>query len=89
MKYRVTISVIALNILFGVAASTGARAASIGGGSLAAANAAEAGDRSMVLVATGRHHSSALVVHCHRIHNRYRREECLGSIVHHHKPPRR
>jgi hypothetical protein len=89
MKYRATLSVIALNMVFGIAASTGANAASIAGGSLAAANAAKAGDGSMTLVATGRHHSSALVVHCHRIHNRYRREECLGSIVHHHKAPRR
>jgi hypothetical protein len=52
---------------------------------VAAVNSTYGGDHAMVLAISSRHHSSALVVHCHRIHNRYRREECLGSIVPQHK----
>jgi hypothetical protein len=92
MKFRVTVPIIALNLLVCLAASNGVHAAVVGGGSLTAATAGETGSGSMVLTASSRHHSPLLEIECHRLFNHYRRQECFDSLPgrhHRHHPKKR
>jgi hypothetical protein len=89
MKYQLTISILAFTISSLVAGSTGVHAASVSGGSLAAANVAKV-DRPIIFTAKWRHSSSAAVLTCNKIHRRSEREKCLGNMLHPHgAPPKR
>ena len=87
MRDRILSPVLAFNIFWCVAASTGVEAASIGGGSLAAAKLADPDDRPMVFAAKWRHSSSAAILTCNKIWKQSEREQCLGNMHHPHGVP--